>query len=260
MFDKIKKWFNPAPEVVLEPVATVKKASKKKELTPKEKATSIGEPYISILSVELDPADINNGSFEAGDADFYYQVIRYLKPKKIIEIGSGHSTKLALIAINKNIEESKINTEIISIEPYENRWLENLNIKVLRKKIENINFDWHKQLSKNDILFIDSSHIIKPNGDILKIYLEIIPQLKSGVIIQIHDIFTPKNYLNSWLLEDVRLWNEQYILEALLINNNKIEIISALNFLKNNYYHNLKNCCPYLTNDKEPASIYLRIT
>ncbi len=203
---------------------------------------------------------INNGSFEAGDADFYYQVIRYLKPKKIIEIGSGHSTKLALIAINKNIEESKINTEIISIEPYENRWLENLNIKVLRKKIENINFDWHKQLSKNDILFIDSSHIIKPNGDILKIYLEIIPQLKSGVIIQIHDIFTPKNYLNSWLLEDVRLWNEQYILEALLINNNKIEIISALNFLKNNYYHNLKNCCPYLTNDKEPASIYLRIT
>jgi hypothetical protein len=64
MFDKIKKWFNPAPEVVLEPVATVKKASKKKELTPKEKATSIGEPYISILSVELDPADINNGSFE----------------------------------------------------------------------------------------------------------------------------------------------------------------------------------------------------
>jgi predicted O-methyltransferase YrrM len=203
---------------------------------------------------------INNGSFEAGDADFYYQIIRHFKPKKIIEIGSGHSTKLALIAINKNIEESKINTKIISIEPYENRWLENLNIKVLRKKIENVNFDWHKQLSKNDILFIDSSHVIRPNGDILKIYLEIIPQLKSGVIIQIHDIFTPKNYLNSWLLEDVRLWNEQYILEALLINNSKIEIISALNFLKNNYFNNLKNCCPYLTNDKEPASIYLRIT
>ena len=64
MFDKIKKWLNLTPEVVPEPVAVVKKASKKKELTPKEKATSIGEPYISILSVELDPADINNGSFE----------------------------------------------------------------------------------------------------------------------------------------------------------------------------------------------------
>jgi hypothetical protein len=62
------------------------------------------------------------------------------------------------------------------------------------------------------------------------------------------------------LIEDVRLWNEQYILEALLTNNNKIEIISALNFLKNNYFNNLKKCCPYLIKNKEPASIYLRIT
>lgn len=203
--------------------------------------------------------DIHNGSFEAGDADFYYQIIRFLKPKKIIEIGSGHSTKLAKIAINKNFEESNIKTKIICIEPYENKWLETLDVKVLRQKIENINLDWNKELKKNDILFIDSSHIIKPNGDILKIYLEIIPQLRKGVVIQIHDIFTPKNYLKSWLLDDVRLWNEQYILEALLTNNNKIEIISALNFLKNNYYKNLKKCCPYLTINNEPASIYLKI-
>ena len=122
-------------------------------------------------------------------------------------------------------------------------------------------YEWveTKDLNKNDILFIDSSHIIRPNGDILKIYLEIIPELRSGVIIHIHDIFTPKNYLKSWLLEDVRLWNEQYILEALLTNNNKIEIIAALNFLKHNYYNNLKKCCPYLSSDKEPASIYLKI-
>lgn len=203
--------------------------------------------------------DIYNGSFEAGDADFYYQIIRFFKPKKIIEVGSGHSTKLAKIAINKNFEESNIKTKIICIEPYENKWLETLGVKVLRKKIENINLNWNKELKKNDILFIDSSHIIRPNGDILKIYLEIIPQLRKGVIVQIHDIFTPKNYLKNWLLEDVRLWNEQYILEALLTNNNKIEIISALNFLKNNYYINLKKCCPYLTNDSEPASMYLRI-
>jgi len=202
---------------------------------------------------------INNGSFEAGDADFYYQIIRHLKPKKIIEVGSGHSTKLALIAINKNFEEFKTKTEIKCIEPYENKWLESLNIKVLRCKIENTHFNWEDELNENDILFIDSSHIIRPNGDILKIYLEIIPKLRKGVIIQIHDIFTPKNYLTSWLLEDVRLWNEQYILEALLSNNNKIEIISALNFLKNNYYDDLKKCCPYLTNNSEPASMYLRI-
>jgi hypothetical protein len=64
MFDKIKEWFSPTPPPALEPVPEVKKAPKKKELSPKEKATAAGEPYISILSVELDPADINNGSFE----------------------------------------------------------------------------------------------------------------------------------------------------------------------------------------------------
>jgi hypothetical protein len=203
--------------------------------------------------------NIDNGSFEAGDADFYYQIIRYFKPKKIIEVGSGHSTKLAQIAIYKNFEETKIKTKFICIEPYENKWLEKLDVEVLREKIENIDLDWHNELLENDILFIDSSHVIRPNGDILKIYLEIIPQLRSGVIIQIHDIFTPNNYLKSWLIEDVRLWNEQYILEALLTNNHKIEIISSLNFLKNNHFNKLKECCPYLTNDKEPGSIYLKI-
>ena len=66
MFEKLKKLFNPAPEVIPEPAApeVKKKAPKKKELSPKEQATAIGEPYIAILSVDLDPGDINNGSFE----------------------------------------------------------------------------------------------------------------------------------------------------------------------------------------------------
>jgi hypothetical protein len=64
MFEKLKKLFSIAPEVIPEPVAAVKKAPKKKELTPKEQANAIGEPYVNIISVELDPADINNGSFE----------------------------------------------------------------------------------------------------------------------------------------------------------------------------------------------------
>jgi hypothetical protein len=64
MFENIKKWFSPAPPAAPEPVAEVKKAPKKKELSPKEKATAAGEPYIAILSVDLDPDDINNGAFE----------------------------------------------------------------------------------------------------------------------------------------------------------------------------------------------------
>jgi hypothetical protein len=64
MFEKLKKLFRPTPDIIPEPVPEVKKAPKKKELTPKEKATAAGEPYVNIISVDLDPADINNGSFE----------------------------------------------------------------------------------------------------------------------------------------------------------------------------------------------------
>ena len=114
-------------------------------------------------------------------------------------------------------------------------------------------------MNTGDILFIDSSHIIRPEGDVLKIYFEIIPKLKSGVIIHIHDIFTPKNYLKEWVVDHLRFWNEQYLLEAILMNNNKLKIIMAANYLKHKHYEKLSLCCPYIENNTEPTSIYLQV-
>jgi len=203
--------------------------------------------------------NINNDFFSKGDAEIYYQIIRHAKPNKIVEIGSGQSTLIALEAIKKNKEKNNKITQLICVEPYENLWLENLNIPIVRKKIEDINFDDDKiDLNFGDILFIDSSHIIRPQGDVLKLYLEILPKLKSGVIIHIHDIFTPKNYLNYWIKEHVLFWNEQYLLEALLTNTNKYKVICSLNYLKHNHYNKLKNSCPYLDRETEPSSFYIK--
>jgi predicted O-methyltransferase YrrM len=199
--------------------------------------------------------NINNKFFEKGDAEVYYQVIRYFRPSQIIEVGSGHSTLIALEALKKN------NTKniITCIEPYENRWLEDLGVKIIRKKIEDINFKKFLNLNKNDILFIDSSHMIRPQGDVLKIFLEILPKLKKGVIVHVHDIFTPKNYPKRWLIKENKFWNEQYLVEALIGNSNKYEIFLSLNFLKNKFYNKLKRICPYLTKADEPSSLYLKI-
>jgi hypothetical protein len=109
------------------------------------------------------------------------------------------------------------------------------------------------------LLFIDSSHIIRPQGDVLKEYLEILPLLPSGVYVHIHDIFTPKDYPSRWVVDNVLFWNEQYMLEALLSNSDRYEVIGALNFLKNNYFDMLKKVCPYLRTSDEPGSFYLRI-
>jgi hypothetical protein len=199
--------------------------------------------------------NIKNKFFENGDAEVYYQVIRHFRPSQIIEVGSGHSTLIALEAIKKN------NTKniITCIEPFENRWLEDLGVKIIRKKIEDINLKKFLNLDKNDILFIDSSHMIRPQGDVLKIFLEILPKLKKGVIVHVHDIFTPKNYPKRWLIKENKFWNEQYLVEALISNSNKYEIFLSLNFLKNKFYDKLKIICPYLTKADEPSSFYLKI-
>ena len=178
----------------------------------------------------------NNSGFEAGDAEFLYNMIRLKKPAKIIEIGSGNSTLMALNAILKNKKENPdYNCEQICIEPYEKDWLEKLPVNVLREKVESINKELFVSLNPNDILFIDSSHVIRPQGDVVFEFLEILPILNSGVIIHIHDIFTPNDYPESWLFDKIMLFNEQYLLEAFLTHNPNYKIIGSLNYLIHNY-------------------------
>lgn len=201
----------------------------------------------------------NNVAFLSGDAEYWYSLIRNKKPKNIIEIGSGQSTKLAFAAIKMNTKENPDHScDHICIEPYESPWLENLGINVIRERVESLDVRMFSKLNENDILFIDSSHIIRPQGDVLFEYLEILPILNSGVIVHIHDIFSPRDYLDEWIKEDVKLWNEQYLLEAFLTNNNDWEIIGALNYLHHNYYKQIKEKCPKLTIDREPGSFYIQ--
>jgi predicted O-methyltransferase YrrM len=200
----------------------------------------------------------NNGTFEAGDAEYLYNMIRLFKPKRIIEVGCGNSTLIVRNAIKKNMSESiDYNCEHICIEPYEIPWLEEIGIKVIRDKVENVGLDIFKTLTENDILFIDSSHIIRPQGDVLFEYLELLPSLNKGVIIHIHDIFTPRDYRDEWLGE--HFWNEQYLLEAFLTHNKNISIIGATNYLSHKYKELFSSKCPIYKAQSgcEPGSFYM---
>jgi hypothetical protein len=202
---------------------------------------------------------LNNGTFISGDAEYWYQLIRSIKPRKIFEVGSGNSTLMAIKAIRKNREQDpNYNCNHVCIEPYEMPWLEETGVSVIRKKIEDVELDFFSELEENDILFIDSSHIIRPQGDVLFEYLELLPTLNKGVIVHIHDIFSPKNYLREWLEDEVRFWNEQYLLEAFLSHNSTWKIIGALNYLHHNHYEKLKSVAPFLTPDREPGSFYIQ--
>jgi len=202
---------------------------------------------------------LKNGAFESGDAECWYQIIRARKPRRVFEIGSGNSTLMAIKAIRRNQDQDPgYRCKHVCIEPYEKAWLEETGVTVIRKRVEDIGPEIFAELEENDILFIDSSHVIKPWGDVLFEYLELLPTLKKGVIVHVHDIFSPRNYPRQWLEEEVKFWNEQYLLEAFLSHNHGWKIMCALNYLHHNHYEELEAAAPFLTPDREPGSFYLQ--
>jgi len=202
---------------------------------------------------------LGNSAFESGDAEYWYQLIRSIKPKRIFEVGSGHSTLMARRAIRRNQQENAdYACKHVCIEPYEMPWLEETGVSVVREKIEDVQTAFFAELEENDILFIDSSHIIRPQGDVLFEYLELLPTLNKGVIVHVHDVFSPRDYLKEWLEDEVKFWNEQYLLEAFLSHNSSWKIIGALNYLHHHYYEELKSAAPFLTPGREPGSFYIQ--
>ena len=200
-----------------------------------------------------------NRNFGRGDADLWYHVIRHFKPRRIFEIGSGHSTKMARLAVDINCaDDAGYECRHLCIEPYEMPWLENLGIEIRREKLEHVEMAMFAELEANDILFIDSSHMIRPGGEVLLEFLQLLPQLKPGVIVHVHDIFTPRDYPARWLA-DPRFWNEQYLLEAFLSHNGDWEILVAGNYLAHSEPELMEKSCPYFrAGEDEPGSFYMR--
>ena len=203
---------------------------------------------------------LDNISFGAGDFELLYNMIRLKKPKRVLEIGSGHSTIVASRAISRNASEhQEYRCRHTCIEPYEMPWLEEMeNVTVLRELVENVDKDLFLELEEDDILFINSSHVIRPQGDVLFEYLEILPSLKRGVIVHVHDIFSPRDYPKKWIIENVHFWNEQYLVEAFLIGNRNWKILAALNYLKHHHFELLRSKAPFLDATAEPSSLYIQ--
>ena len=203
----------------------------------------------------------HNGSFESGDAEYLYNIVRHFKPRRIVEIGSGHSTLLARHAIDKNVAENSIyKCDHVCIEPYEAPWLESTGAKIIRSKVELCPIDIFEKLERNDILFIDSSHVIRPQADVLHEYLYILGRLAPGVLVHVHDVFTPYDYPAEMVIKDRRMWDEQYLLEAFLCFNSSFEVIGAVNWMNRTHRDRLSEACPVLLREqgREPGSFWMK--
>ena len=185
---------------------------------------------------------LDNGQFVGIDPHIYYCMIRQFCPKHIIEVGAGFSTLVAAQAA-KFLDS----VSITAIEPYPREFIAQgiHGIEHIPEKVEDVPITRFEQLQANDILFIDSSHVIRTGGDVCHLILNVLPQLQSGVIVHVHDIFLPYDYPQQWTLQDQTFWTEQYLIQAYLIHNQRVHILLANHFLEREYAEDLKRIFPY---------------
>ena len=169
-------------------------------------------------------------------------MIRHFQPRLIIEVGSGFSSLIAAEAIAKSKGSA-----LICIEPFPQDFLRQgfpgLR-SLIEKKVEEIDLEFFSQLSCGDILFIDSSHTVKIRGDVNYLFLELLPRLKPGVIVHVHDIFFPFDYPRDWVMDELRFWSEQYLLQAFLSFNSEFEVLIANHYLAQHYLEDFKVTFP----------------
>ena len=201
----------------------------------------------------------------SGDAEVLYAMVREKKPSRIIEIGSGGSTKIIAAALKMNFIENSQKSQLISIEPYPQDFLKDfanvskdfLEFSLLTQKVEAVDLSVFESLQTNDILFVDSSHVFKSGSDVEFEFLQVYPRLQTGVLVHIHDIFFPYDYPIEWNLKESRYWNEQYFLETFLQFNKKFEILASLSMVssyKNSVF--LENINAY-NEDRLPGSFWM---
>jgi predicted O-methyltransferase YrrM len=187
-----------------------------------------------------------NSYFTYGDAAMLTCILLATKPRRVVELGSGFSSALMLDVDQHYLDGT---TQWTFIDPDPSRIDELLRdadrsrATILQKLAQDLPPEWFDQLEAGDILFIDSSHVGKIGSDVLYLFFEILPRLKPGVLIHVHDILWPFEYPQSWL-ERGRAWNEAYFLRALLMHQRAYEIYCFGSYLETHHRDALSQYLP----------------
>ena len=203
----------------------------------------------------------HNGYFEAGEAVVLYSIMRHFHPRRIVEVGSGF-TSAAMLDINDLFLDGRI--LFTFIDPYPERLHTLLSVKdrqsskIIVDLVQNSPDAVFADLDKNDILFLDSSHVAKIGSDVVYLLTEILPTLKAGVLVHIHDIYWPFEYPEDWVLSG-RAWNEAYLVKAFLQFNSSFEILVFNSYLSIHYKELVQQYLPILS-AHAGSSLWIRKT
>ncbi len=213
------------------------------------------------------------GGFGVVEAEFLHCFIKFYKPKKIAQVGCGVSTAVILNAAS----EINHSIELTCVEPYPSQYLSDKNnaneISLIVKKAQEVDIEVYTQLSEGDMLFIDSTHAVKPGSEVNFLMFEILPRLKKGTVVHFHDIYFPFDYGRNLLSNDLFFWQENSLLHAFLIGNKKFKIMICQSMLHYKWTNELReiftNYIPQenyyglakgkIAGKHFPASVYLKV-
>jgi predicted O-methyltransferase YrrM len=191
--------------------------------------------------------NFNNGFFESVDAEIAYCLVRHFKPRRIVEVGGGYSSRVMAAALDQNLKLDGVRGELVTIDPYPDRFPQKAlsdRVHLIPQTIQNVDMDVFLSLQSGDFLFLDSSHVVGIGSDVVREYLEIVPRVADGVIIHAHDIFIPGDYPRDAVLHNLAFWSEQYLLQALLMFNPQFEVLWGSSYMQSRANTELENSFP----------------
>jgi predicted O-methyltransferase YrrM len=217
-------------------------------------------PYEEAVKLGFGPG------FTRVDALVLYAMLRARRPARYLEVGSGLSTYYACLAAGKNAREGRP-MAITCIEPHPFDALETLPITLLRRQVQDVELETFTSLGEDDVLFIDSSHVVRLDGDVPFLFLEVLPALAPGPLVHIHDIPFPYHgpyprkywiYERAWPM----WWDESMLLHALLCGNKQFRVSLSMPLIRFHDEGYLKELIAgYRTVEEEPntfSSIWLK--
>jgi hypothetical protein len=188
-----------------------------------------------------------------------YAMIRTAKPKRIVELGSGHSTLVTARAARRNASEGDAPTLEV-FDPFPSVVTDDLPglTRLERIGAQQVPLEVFETLEAGDVLFVDTTHTVKVGSDVNFIVLEVLPRLREGVYVHLHDIFLPYEYPQQWMEDYGLYWTEQYLVHAFLIYNSGFEILAAMHALQRDRRDAMAELLPPAVADWPGGAFWMR--
>jgi hypothetical protein len=203
-----------------------------------------------------------NRSFEYGDAEIAYSMVRHARPERILELGSGFSTLVLCAAALAN-ERDGVATRLVSNDPFPRGVAPagTPGLTALRERgAEDVPLDDFLELGAGDVLFVDTTHTVKVGSEVNRIVLEVLPRLRAGVLVHVHDVYLPYEYPRELIVHHDAFWAEQYLLQALLAGNRDFEVVFATHAVSREHPDGFRRLVPRYSGANVPNGIWLRRT